>query len=131
METTPPPATLKAVEFKPPTSEEIHADAVKAVSLTSAAGIIFHSIKVDSDGATHQEFDGTANFLKHVGREISEGSGTPTRLFFFYGMRVVFSTPQVIVGLTAAGKQKPVPVFLARGRDNPGGEVPSGVLDGS
>lgn len=107
-----------------PTEQDIKLAVRKVTEVRSGEGLKFHSLKVTADSVSHQELDGSANFVKHASRELTMESGLPTRLFFFYGARVEFSTPQVLVGLSVAGQKAATPVFLAKSTSNPNGDVP-------
>ena len=107
-----------------PTKKEL-ADAIRnALEIVPGAGFTFHTVKVDEIGTVCNEFEGAANFERHVHKELTQESGLPTRMYCFWGARIEFSKPQVTVGLTTAGQKKAKAVILTKSSENPHGEVP-------
>lgn len=110
------------------TKEEL-TDAIRAaLEIVPSVGFTFHTVKVDETGTVCNEFEGSANFERHVHRELTQESGLPTRMYCFWGARIEFSKPQVTVGLTTAGQKKAKAVILTKSTENPHGEVPDRKL---
>ena len=131
MTQTPDSKPTKALDVKDdqvvswtPTDEDLLKAVRRGLQLTPSSDFAFHSVKVTDREAQCQVFIGSNNFMTHVSQELKTESGQPTKLFLFFGWRLHFSTPQIVVGLNTSGQKRQKPIYIQKQNPNPGGDVP-------
>jgi hypothetical protein len=112
----------------PNPADERFAELQRKLELVPSKDLRYHVVKVSTEGTTTLVFDSLSAFLENAKNLLVAESGTPTRLLFYYGWRMEFTTPQILVGLTLPGAAKASPMVLTKSGSNPTGDVPDRAL---